>query len=302
MAGTQCLSVMLILVMHQAGRTLGRNAEDAIAIDVSENVDSGSVLYKFPHISGYRYLVSDSPESSFFFLSNLEGLATSRKLGHLSNTTVSLSVCEELDGEIRVVPVELRVKPSRTIPALFGSIAENLPAGTPVRFFNGSLDKILASFSSPSQLTLTTLDDKHRRRKGRPDFRLERDDDGHWDLVTGFVLDFESHRRHKLEVADVQALNVVLEVVVDVDNVNDNLPVFNQTRYRFVLPPDVRRFSSAGKVFATDADGDEVIFSFAKTYPCCVITPQTGDVIVVDIPNFPTELKVLAHEKESRQR
>jgi hypothetical protein len=294
--------VLLILVMHQAGRTLGRNAADAIAIDVSETVDSGSVLYKFPHISGYRYLVSDSPESSYFFLSNLEGLATSKKLGHLSNTTVSLSVCEELDGEIRVVPVELRVKPSRTIPALFGSIAENLPAGTPVRFFNGSLDKILSLFSSPLQLTLTTLDDKHRRRKSRPDFRLERDDDGHWDLVTGYILDYEAHRRHKLEASDARDSSVVLDIVIDVDNVNDNLPVFNQTRYRFVLPPEVRRFSSAGKVFSTDADGDEVIFSFAKTYPCCVITPQTGDVIVVDIPTFPTELKVFAHEKESRDR
>jgi hypothetical protein len=119
--------VLLVLVLQQPGRTTAKSRVDTVSIDVAENVDSGSVLYKFPHISGYRYLVSNTPESNFFFLSNLEGLTTSRKLGHLSNKTVSLSVCEELDGQTTIVPVELRVQPSRTIPALYGSIAENKP-------------------------------------------------------------------------------------------------------------------------------------------------------------------------------
>jgi hypothetical protein len=58
----------------------------------------------------------------------------------------------------------------------------------------------------------------------------------------------------------------------------------------------------AGRVFADDADGDPVVFGFDRTYPCCVITPQTGDVVVIDVPDFTTELKVLAHERDARSR
>ena len=295
------LLFVLVLVLDFAGRTLGRNPANEIAIDVSDKADSGSILYKFPHISGYRYLVSESPESDVFFLSNLESLTVSSRLVHLSNQTVSLSVCEEIDDETRVIPVQLRVQPSRKIPSLFGSVTENRPASTPVTFINGSLSKILSAYSATSNVTLTSRNDKHQRHKRRSDFELVRSDDG-WELVTAFVLDYETRQRHELKISDAKTSEVVAKIDVEVDNVNDNFPVFNQTRYRFVLPQEVRRFSTVGRVFANDSDGDDVVFSFAKTYPCCVITPQTGDVIVVDVPTFTTELTVLAHEKDSRLR
>ena len=299
MAGTQCLSILLLLVLQHAGRTWGRISVDEnekISIRVSDNVDSGALLYKFPHISGYRYLVPNSPDSNFFFLSNAEGLTTAAKLGHLANKTVSLSVCEEVGDVTKVVPVHLRVRSSLTAPTLFGSVAENRDIGSAVSFVNGSLDRALSPYQTPLMLT-------SQEENRLPDFVLWRNEvDGKWELKTDVKLDYETQRQHKFSVVDPESMNVVAEILVDVENVDDNLPIFNQTRYRFVLLPGVRRFSTAGKVFASDADGDKVVFSFAKTYPCCVVTPQTGEIVVVDIPLFPTHLSVLAHEKDARLR
>ena len=299
MAGTKCLSVFLLLVLQQASRTWGRTSVDRnekISIQVSDNVDSGALLYKFPHISGYRYLVPNSPDSNFFFLSNAEGLTTASKLGQLTNKTVSLSVCEEVDDVTKVVPVHLRVRSSLTAPTLFGSVAENRDVGSTVNFVNGSLARALSPYHASLMLTA------HEENQ-IPDFVLSQNKiDGKWELKTDVILDYETQRQHKFSVVDPESMNVVAEIQVDIENVDDNLPIFNQTRYRFVLFPGIRRFSTAGKVFASDADGDKVVFSFAKTYPCCVVTPQTGEIVVVDVPLFPTHLTVLAHEIDSRSR
>ena len=144
MAGTQCLTVVLLIVLQFVGRTLGLTTShvDKISLDVSGSVDSGALLYKFPHISGYRYLMSSSPDSNFFFLSNAEGLTTATRLDGLTNKNVSLSVCEELENETKVVPVHLRVVASLKVPVVFGRVVENRPPGTPVTFVNATLGKI----------------------------------------------------------------------------------------------------------------------------------------------------------------
>jgi hypothetical protein len=223
MAGMQCLAVIVMVVLQQAGRSAAVETRvDPISIDVSESADSGALLYQFPHISGYRYLLSSSPESQPFFLSNADSLATSSKLGHLSNQTLSLSVCEEVDGVSRVLPVQLRVRPNPSeAPVLTGSVAENRKAGTPVVFYNGSLDRIL----SPHPAVFLSSADANRR----PEFGLKRTESGHWQLVTNDFLDYEAARQHQLLVVD-GSQNAVARIVVDVDNVDDNLPVFNQVR------------------------------------------------------------------------
>lgn len=144
-AGTQCLKVVLLILLQNVCRTMCRttsNDFDKISIDVSGSVDSGALLYKFPHISGYRYLMSSSPDSNFFFLSNAEGLTTATRLDGLTNKNVSLSVCEELENETKVVPVHLRVVASLKVPVVFGRVVENRPPGTPVTFVNASLGKM----------------------------------------------------------------------------------------------------------------------------------------------------------------
>ena len=147
MAGTQCLTVVLLIVLQYVGRTLGRTTShddvvDKISLDVSGSVDSGALLYKFQHISGYRYLMSSSPDSNFFFLSNAEGLTTATRLDGLTNKNVSLSVCEELENETKVVPGHLRVVASLKVPVVFGRVVENRPPGTPVTFVNATLGKM----------------------------------------------------------------------------------------------------------------------------------------------------------------
>ena len=292
MAGTQCLTVCLLVVLQQASRTwasIGQN-ENKIVLDVSGSVDSGALLYKFPHISGYRYLVPGSPESKLFFLSNSEGLTTTSKLHSLQNQNISLSICEELETETKLVPVDLRVRTSLEVPLLYGSIAENRPPGTPVTFVNNSLDRILAEYPV-----------------ARPDYIATSRDfvvnaDGKRQLETTVKLDYEYQKLHRFTIFEAVTKNAVAHVEIAVENVNDNLPVFNQSRYSYTLSPGVRRFSKVGKVSAYDLDGDKIVYSLAKTYPCCVVIPQTGEIIVVELPLFPTYLSVIAHEKDTNLR
>jgi hypothetical protein len=53
---------------------------------------------------------------------------------------------------------------------------------------------------------------------------------------------------------------------------------------------------------AIDADGDDVVYSFSKTAACCIIVPQTGEILVLEVPLFPTTLSVVAHERDNRKR
>ena len=57
-----------------------------------------------------------------------------------------------------------------------------------------------------------------------------------------------------------------------------------------------------GRVSAFDPDGDEVVYGLDHPDPCCIVVPKTGEVMLVDPASIPTQLAILAKEKENPSR
>ncbi len=43
------------------------------------------------------------------------------------------------------------------------------------------------------------------------------------------------------------------------------------------------RYPDVGSVIATDADGDKILYANVDKHPCCVVVPQTGHVVVLQV-------------------
>ena len=61
-------------------------------------------------------------------------------------------------------------------------------------------------------------------------------------------------------------------------------------------------FLISGKVSAFDPDGDQVVYGLDHPDPCCIVVPQTGEVMLVDPKSIPTQLAILAKEKSNPSR
>ena len=105
------------------------------------------------------------------------------------------------------------------------------------------------------------------------------------------------------------------DLVVRVLNEDDNLPAFGDpTVYYFVYNPlhssNRGRYPAVGRVRATDADGDALLYRVrgAAEGPsaalrgggCCIVVPQTGQVIVVNGEFNATVLDVDAVERDNK--
>ena len=109
------------------------------------------------------------------------------------------------------------------------------------------------------------------------------------------------------------------DLVVRVLNEDDNLPAFvDPTVYYFVYNPlhssGRGRYPAVGRVRATDADGDALLYRVrgagagAAEGPsaalrgggCCIVVPQTGQVIVVNGEFNATVLSVDAVERDNK--
>ena len=64
----------------------------------------------------------------------------------------------------------------------------------------------------------------------------------------------------------------------------------------------MRKYSILGKVAAFDPDGDQVVYGLDHPDPCCIVVPQTGEVMLVDPEAIPTQLAILAKEKTNPSR
>ena len=77
--------------------------------------------------------------------------------------------------------------------------------------------------------------------------------------------------------------DLVAMLEVEIKDVNDNLPVFNLTSTRLmwkIKPVEAIKYAIIGKVSAYDPDlGDQVVFGLDRPDPCCVVVPQTGEVM-----------------------
>nr|XP_018903845.1 PREDICTED: neural-cadherin isoform X4 [Bemisia tabaci] len=142
-------------------------------------------------------------------------------------------------------------------------------------------------------------------------------------LVTSRPLDRETQAAYTLTVQATDARGIdtaTVQVHVDVEDVNDNAPVFSQKVYRFVVggapakattldepAAPIKRFAAVGRVSATDADGDRVAYRMAVPSKYIVIVPQTGDLILATEPTSDSgglecELTIEAHDLRTPTR
>lgn len=109
-------------------------------------------------------------------------------------------------------------------------------------------------------------------------------------LVTKRPLDRERKAAYDLIVRAADGSGIdksYARVRVTVLDENDNRPVFARDEYRFVARRDAdgtarngTRYTSVGRVRATDADGDRVAYRLTEPAAAVVVVPQTGELLV----------------------
>lgn len=162
----------------------------------------------------------DGPESKLFFLSNAKSLSTKSALGHLTNRSLTLTVCEETEADSKTYPLHLSVKKAPgKVSVVGGRVEENKTVGTPVAFDEPAFKNFSARFPPSSKLFV------HKSESFGITWNPQTEK---WEVRTSAVLDRESKSLHRFHIADGDVDNKVADVQVQVQDVNDNLPAFNQ--------------------------------------------------------------------------
>lgn len=255
-----------------------------LKLQVPQHIQPGAELYHLNTTlgaSGFRYLADQHQHD--FFLANGQTLTANKALDLDQQTSISLSVLEETpDGKTKVLmPIELRVGTCHQPLKLRARIKENEPSGTPIQMLDEFTFKPGMSVHDPS-------------------FEIVQDQ-----LVSKQIFDREKQAEHHIKIYD-NADNVLASMTVTIQDVNDNLPVFNLTSTRLIWKLkaiDAIKYAIVGQVSAYDPDDqDQVIYGLDRPDPCCIVVPQTGEVMLVDPQALPAQLTILAKEKDFPSR
>ncbi|XP_070769932.1 protocadherin alpha-8-like [Enoplosus armatus] len=136
-------------------------------------------------------------------------------------------------------------------------------------------------------------------------FRLEVKDRGKDGKIPILVLlktlDRETKKSHKLFLTAIDggkpSKSGSAEITVDVLDVNDNMPVFNEDTYSVLLEENVPIGTTIIKVNASDLDegsNSEIMYSLGKNVNSRIrelfrVDPNTGEIIVQDLIDFELE-------------
>ncbi|RZF39044.1 hypothetical protein LSTR_LSTR009604 [Laodelphax striatellus] len=284
----------------------------------------GFTVKKFPgdHVMNYRLL--ETGFSQFFTVLDDGLVMTTSDLSPLVNRPVNLVVLEESPNSTSTHTLQLYVLDRRDMlrfpEELYedAHVVENAAKATKVT----GLPVLLASGEGAGGSSL-----KYTIISGNEDhaFALQEEKTRNGTgvrLVTAKTLDREQKPSYELKVqaSDSRGIDkAITSVKVEVEDENDNSPVFAQNVYRFTISDlksgsglgnktETIRFSSVGKVSAVDADGDKVAYRLAVPSNLVVIVPQTGEILLTgDPPVVPgedteVELAVEAHDLRTPSR
>lgn len=284
------------------------------------DVRPGHAVYHF--IGNHsRYTLLDPEYMSYFTLLDDGLLMTTSDLAPLLNHPINLAILEETPYSSSAHSVQLIVMDRRQMlhftntNGRLGEIAENAPPGTvidlpPIRataiFDVGPIAYKIIKGNENSVFAL--------REKGKTIVKPEVRSvitEGDVEIVATVPLDAEEKNYYDLiiQATDIHGANKAsLPIRIEVLNENDHTPHFEKDVYFFAVngTPDEngsngtahwQRFSSIGKVNATDADGDRIYYSILTPTNLAVIVPQTGELILAGEPDVRhAELSVLAHD------
>lgn len=292
---------------------------------IPHDAHPGYSVQKFNHSENLKLL--DSDFSQFFTMLQDGSIMTISDVSPLVNHPVDLVVLEQKGNISTKHKLQLYVLDRRNMLSfdieeeILGHISENSPAGTRVT----DLPLLQATSDLRVPVTYTIIAGNIGQSfelqdsvsgDVLPNITISNQNAG-VNIVSTQILDREETSRYvlTLQAVDPSGINkAVANVVIDVEDENDNSPVFTQKVYRFVVGDDSmdgdnvtltwKRFSSIGKVEATDADGDKVAYKLVTPTNFLVMVPQTGDLLLSQEPieEIELELVVEAHDLRTPSR
>nr|XP_023029904.1 neural-cadherin-like [Leptinotarsa decemlineata] len=291
---------------------------------IPHDAHPGYSVKKFNHAENLKLL--DSDFSQFFTMLQDGSIMTVSDVSPLVNHPVDLVVLENKGNLTTTHMLKLYVLDRRNMLSfktdggedIVGRVTENSPAGTrlsdiPLIQAASDLISVPVTYSiiAGNSAQYFELQDSITGEV-LPNVTIS-DRNGGVSIVTSQVLDREETSRYVLTIQAVDPSGInraVTNVVIEVEDENDNSPVFTQKVYRFVVGDDSiegdnvtmtwKRFSSIGKVEATDADGDKVAYKLATPTNFLVIVPQTGDLLLAQEPTEETELELIVEAHDLR--
>lgn len=324
---------VLVLLVTSAVICSGAGPLRDIAV-LPHDTHPGYSVKKFSTDNAFNYRLLENGFSEFFTMLEDGSVMTTSDLTPLVNRPVSLVVLEESPNSTATHTLHLYVLDRRSMlrfkscdQECTGHVRENLEPATrvmgvpllqahmggtlswPITYaiVAGNEDKVfhvLPEIDSndvlPVPINVTVSDPRSGvfLVTSRPLDREQRDK---------YVLTIEAMDHHGISKA-------VTKITVNVDDENDNSPIFTEKMYRFVIGDDLydsmnvtlplRRFSSIGKVEATDADGDKVAYRLVAPNNLVVIVPQTGELLLIEEPTeeIQREFTVEAHDLRTPSR
>lgn len=245
-------------------------------VAVPHNVYPGQIITQI-HSTGKDVRLADSEFAMLFTILSDGSLISTRNVSHLLGVPVTLLVEEDLDNRTVVTEVELHVRDGHrmfgfTSPFFSANIPENMPPGTPVENLK------LMWKNAVGKVTLDIY-------KGRSLFKVLWNDQ----IVSKEAFDREDCNKYPVIVSASDSAGGLAFAAVNiiVDDVNDNFPVPEQSKYVFNISEDLPRYSVVGTVKAFDADGDKPVYHFPAHIKSnlFVVVPKTGEIMLIGTPD-----------------
>lgn len=296
---------------------------------IPHDTHPGYNIKKFTSDNTYNYRLLENGYSEFFTMLKDGSVMTTSNLSPLVNRPVSLVVLEETPNTTATHTLHLYVLDRRNMlkfaaceKQCTGSIPENVEPGTKVDGVPMMQAIIGGTILTPANYSIISGNEngafqiQHVESNDIDEDMTDFDSSGVY-LVTSKSLDREEKASYVLTLQAVDQFGInkaTTKILVNVQDENDNSPIFTEKRYKFIIGDDLydslnitlplRRFSSIGKVEANDNDGDKVAYTLTSPNNLLVIVPQTGELLLIDEPTgeIQREFTVEAHDLRTPSR
>lgn len=271
--------------------------EIVYSVSIPREVSSAYIIQKIPlHADQSIKELLPTTNSDYFAVLEDGIVMTVGRVSPLVGSTVELRVLTEyINGATRVYVINVAIKERSSMlrflqPTYEANVYENLPAGTELQGLEeleavGGTGEIRYKLHGKTAKYLAV----HRSISGLPSITLLQ------------PLDAEAQKQHKLiiQASDTESNDIAkAEIVVNVLDVNDHAPIFNQNVFYFFVPMNMSRFDKIGTVSAHDGDGDEVLYRLVYPSNTFTIVPQTGQIMLIGPPEATVyELELEAFDK-----
>lgn len=316
--------MLMLILMYLA--QIGSMAECTKTISViPHDAHPGYSIKTFDKNSTTNYKLVETGFSQFFTMLTDGSIMTISDLRPLVNRPIDLVILAENENKTMTETLELYVIDRRNMlnfktegMEIEGKVKENSPrnskvSGIPMLQAASGLNTLPITYSIIGGNVAQAFELRHSVTQDvLPNVTVSDSSAGVY-LVTSQLLDREDIDRYVLTIqaSDPAGINkAVTNIVIVIEDENDNSPVFTQKVYRFSVGDDSiesdnvtltwKRFSSIGKVEATDADGDKVSYKLVTPNNYIVIVPQTGDLLLSEEPTEEVELEMVVEAHDHR--